>query len=179
MRYRITTPEPGYTGVSAAGVNFTKGVAEIDAPPPLERLVDGKELRRQDRAERDAVANDEAYRTVAYFRDAGYGVEEVDDTEVEVEAPEELDAEQLTALLAEKNEELEQLRADVQLLRADRDHRTGTALPAKSASKPDWVNAAVARAVAAGEDEAKARAAAEALTKEQLIELLTPKGEHE
>lgn len=52
-------------------------------------------------------------------------------------------------------------------------------LPARSASKADWVDAATARAVAAGEDPDKARAAAEALTKEQLVELLTPKGAQE
>lgn len=48
-------------------------------------------------------------------------------------------------------------------------------LPARSAAKPEWVDAAVARKVAEEPDvdEAVARAAAEAHTKEQLIELLT------
>lgn len=48
-------------------------------------------------------------------------------------------------------------------------------LPARSAAKPDWVAAAVVRALAEDPtvDEAEIRAAAEANTKEQLIELLT------
>lgn len=102
-KYRISTPEPGYTGVSV-GVNFTKGHAEIDS-------------------DTDAPA-------LAYFRAQGYCVEEVD------EAP------------AEPAEEV-----------------VDDPLPAKSAPKPDWVAAAIARGYDAGE--------AEKATKEQLVELLT------
>lgn len=92
MKYRITTPQPGFTGVSA-GVNFTDGVAVVEAPPPLPRLEDGQELTRSERAERDAVAQNEAYRRVNYFRGAGYGVQELDespsedDENAEVEPP--------------------------------------------------------------------------------------------
>ena len=82
-KYRITTPVPGFTGVSA-GVNFTKGVAEIEAPvlPPLPV---GAELDRDERREREEIARDEDLRRVAYFRAQGYGVEELDASE---DAPE-------------------------------------------------------------------------------------------
>jgi hypothetical protein len=118
MRYRITTPIPGYTGVSV-GVNFTNGVAEVTAPALLPELDDGQELSRTERLDRDKVAQ---------------AVEET------TKAP---------------------------------------ALPAKSAPKAEWVAAAVEMAIAGGEEPDKAQAAAEALTKEQLIELLTPKGAQE
>ncbi|MEU1554000.1 hypothetical protein [Streptomyces scabiei] len=80
-KYRITTPTPGYTGVSV-GVNFTKGVAEIEAPilPPLPV---GAELDRDERREREAIAQDENLRRVAYFRSQGYGVEEIEPDEPE------------------------------------------------------------------------------------------------
>ena len=51
MQYRITTPVPGFTGVSV-GVNFTNGEAEIDA---------------------DAQPS-----ALAYFRAQGYGIEEIE-----------------------------------------------------------------------------------------------------
>ena len=85
MRYRIITPVTGFTGVSA-GVNFTDGVAEIEAPV-LPDLPEGKELGRKERAERSEIAQHEGLRKVAYFRSQGYGVEELDE-------PEEADAEQ-------------------------------------------------------------------------------------
>lgn len=61
-KYRITTPVPGYTGVSV-GVNFTKGVAELEAP------------------EHDQ--QDPMSRALAYFRAQGYGVEEIEPDEPE------------------------------------------------------------------------------------------------
>lgn len=75
-KYRIAAPLLGFTGVSA-GVNFTNGVAEIDAPvlPPLPA---GAELDREARRDREALAQDENLRRVAYFRAQGYGVEEID-----------------------------------------------------------------------------------------------------
>ncbi|MFI1942054.1 hypothetical protein ACH44C_33590 [Streptomyces purpureus] len=51
MQYRITTPVPGFTGVSA-GANFTNGVAEVDDADNAPAL--------------------------AYFRSQGYGVEEIE-----------------------------------------------------------------------------------------------------
>lgn len=59
-KYRITTPVAGFTGVSV-GVNFTKGVAEIDVP------FDDPQ--------------DPMYRAAAYFVAQGYGVEELDSLE--------------------------------------------------------------------------------------------------
>lgn len=55
-KYRITTPVAGFTGVSV-GVNFTKGVAELEAP-------------EDDRQH-------PMFRALAYFRAQGYGVEEI------------------------------------------------------------------------------------------------------
>ncbi|HVK25054.1 MAG TPA: hypothetical protein VM677_27150 [Actinokineospora sp.] len=59
------------------------------------------------------------------------------------------------------------------------DNPTPAALPAKSAAKAEWVEAAVHAALAEepGVDEAEARAKADAMTKDQLVELLTPKEE--
>lgn len=50
-------------------------------------------------------------------------------------------------------------------------------LPAKAAPKAEWVEAAVRAALAESPDvdEAEARAKADAMTKDQLVELLTPK----
>jgi hypothetical protein len=59
-KYRITAPVVDFTGVSV-GVNFTKGVAEIDVP----------EDDRQHPMSR----------ALAYFRAQGYGVEELDTVE--------------------------------------------------------------------------------------------------
>lgn len=80
-KYRITAPTPGYTGVSV-GVNFTKGFAEIEAPvlPPLPV---GADLDRNERSEREAIAQNENLRRVAYFRSQGYGVEEIEPDEPE------------------------------------------------------------------------------------------------
>jgi hypothetical protein len=88
-RWRITTPTPGFTGISA-GVNFTDGVAEIEGPEPLERVPEGVTLTREQRAERDEIGQDPAYRRLAYFRSAGYGVEQLDTDrdEAEPDAPE-------------------------------------------------------------------------------------------
>lgn len=58
-KFRITAPVSDFTGVSV-GVNFTKGVAELEAP----------EDDRQDPMSR----------ALAYFRAQGYGVEEIDET---------------------------------------------------------------------------------------------------
>jgi hypothetical protein len=66
-KFRITTPLAGFTGVSA-GVNFTNGVAEIDAP---------------------GDAQHEDARRVAYFTAAGYGVEEIADEPSEEDVVEE------------------------------------------------------------------------------------------
>lgn len=60
MKFRITTPVAGFTGVSA-GVNFTKGIAEVDVP------VDDRQ--------------DPLTRALTYFQSQGYGVEELDDPE--------------------------------------------------------------------------------------------------
>ncbi|WP_237310403.1 hypothetical protein [Streptomyces sp. AMCC400023] len=66
-KYRITTPVPGFTGVSV-GVNFTKGVAEIDV----------------DEDDRQHPTT----RALAYFWAQGYGVEEIERDEPEpVEEP--------------------------------------------------------------------------------------------
>lgn len=51
MQYRISTPVPGFTGVSV-GVNFTDGTAEVDSETQAPAL--------------------------AYFRAQGYGVEEIE-----------------------------------------------------------------------------------------------------
>lgn len=75
-KFRITAPLLGFTGVSA-GVNFTNGVAEIEAPV-LPSLPVGTELDREARRDREALAQDENLRRVAYFRAQGYGVEEID-----------------------------------------------------------------------------------------------------
>lgn len=61
MRYRVTTPVAGFTGISA-GINFTNGVAEFDVPEGQP----GDELRYN-------------ARSLAYFRAQGYGVEELDE----------------------------------------------------------------------------------------------------
>jgi hypothetical protein len=53
--YRVTTPVPGFTGTSA-GVNFTDGAAEVGEGPAL-----------------------------AYFRAAGYGIEDLAEPEPEPE----------------------------------------------------------------------------------------------
>lgn len=58
---RITTPVPGFTGMSA-GVNFTEGAAEVDVP---------------------ADAHHPIARAVAYFTAQGYGVEQLGEPETE------------------------------------------------------------------------------------------------
>lgn len=79
MKYRITAPVAGFNGTSV-GVAFTQGVAEIEAPelPPSES---GRELTREERAERERVGQDAGYRQLSYFRSQGYGVEPVDEGE--------------------------------------------------------------------------------------------------
>lgn len=104
-KFRITAPVADFTGLSA-DVNFTNGVAEIDAPVDDPQHADA--------------------RRVAYFTAAGYRVEPVVEADVVEDGP--------------------------------------GPLPAKSASKADWVAAAVARGI----DQADADKA----TKEQLIDLL-------
>src|SRR4051812_18243654 len=69
-KFRITAPVADFTGLSA-GVNFTHGVAEGDAP--------GDDVQHRDT------------RRLAYFRGAGYGVEEIDhstDTQEDLESVE-------------------------------------------------------------------------------------------
>lgn len=61
-KYRITAPVTDFTGVSV-GVNFTKGVAELEAP---------EEDRQHPMT-----------RALAYFRAQGYGVEALDAEEPE------------------------------------------------------------------------------------------------
>lgn len=65
-KYRITAPMVDFTGVSV-GVNFTKGVAEMEAP----------EDDRQHPMSR----------ALAYFRAQGYGVEEIDESEPDPAPP--------------------------------------------------------------------------------------------
>jgi hypothetical protein len=81
MRYRISTPLLGFTGVSA-GVNFTNGVAEIEAPE-LPELPEGRDPDRQERQERDRIGQDDGFRQLRYFRTQGYGVEPLDEPEPE------------------------------------------------------------------------------------------------
>jgi len=71
MRYRITTPVVGFTGVSV-GVNFTNGVSEIDVPDDRQHPL---------------------HRAAAYFVAQGYGVEELDEPE-EAEAEQEPDGDE-------------------------------------------------------------------------------------
>lgn len=70
-KYQITTPVPGFTGVSV-GVNFTKGVAEIDVP--------------EDDRQHPMT------RALAYFNAQGYGVEEIQPDEPEPAAEEDDEA---------------------------------------------------------------------------------------
>lgn len=58
-RFRITAPVNDFTGVSV-GVNFTKGVAELEAP--------------------EEDQQDPMTRALAYFRAQGYGVEPIEET---------------------------------------------------------------------------------------------------
>lgn len=85
--YRVTTPVPGHTG-EVGGVFFVKGEAVVEAPAPLDPL--GYEpLPHADRLARDAVEQHDGYRALAYFRQAGYHVEDVTpDAEAEAEADE-------------------------------------------------------------------------------------------
>ncbi|NUT31534.1 MAG: hypothetical protein HOV79_00515 [Hamadaea sp.] len=76
-KFKVTTPVADFTG-EIAGVAFAKGVAEVEAPLPLERLDDGAQLTRAQRAEREAIGADPGYRAMAYFRAQGYGIERLD-----------------------------------------------------------------------------------------------------
>lgn len=135
MRYRITTPVQGFTGVSA-GVNFTLGVAEIEAPI-LPDLPEGKELTREERAEREEIAQSESLRQVNYFRAQGYGVEElderfedlVDEDDDEPFDPSEHDVPEVLAHLAEADED-EQAR----VIAAERDGKNRKTITERSAS---------------------------------------------
>jgi hypothetical protein len=66
-KFRITAPVIGFTGVSAGGVNFTNGVAEVECP----------EDDRQHPLSR----------AVLYFHAQGYGVEEVGEPETASDDP--------------------------------------------------------------------------------------------
>ncbi|MCW2900307.1 MAG: hypothetical protein JWO67_2572 [Streptosporangiaceae bacterium] len=99
MRYRITTPEPGWTG-QIGTVNFADGAAECEA-------------------DADAAA-------LYYFRQAGYGVEEV---------AEPSPAERIAALRAELAA-LEAQEPDV-IVDVNGDGVSET-LPKKSASADAW-----------------------------------------
>lgn len=92
MKYKITTPVPDYSG-EIAGIHFAKGVALVEAPAPLGRLDAGdRPLTREQLAERSAIAQDPAYRALAYFRAAGYVVEEATEHPPTVaEDPDEVD----------------------------------------------------------------------------------------
>lgn len=66
-RYRVSTPTPGYTGDSAE-VHFKDGFATLDVA--------------------DNDPQDKTARRLAYFREAGYGVQEIDSDGEPVEADE-------------------------------------------------------------------------------------------
>lgn len=136
MRYRISTPVQGFTGVSA-GVNFTNGVAEIDAPV-LPELPEGKVLGRKERAEREEIAQRESVRKLAYFRSQGYGIEELDEpddqapdetADEEPFDPAEHDVPEVLAHLTEADEE-EQAR----VIAAERDGKNRKTITERSAS---------------------------------------------
>ncbi|MDQ0943275.1 hypothetical protein [Streptomyces sp. V1I1] len=138
MRYRISTPVIGFTGVSA-GVNFTDGVAEIEAPV-LPDLPEGKELGRKERAEREEIAQDANLRKVAYFRSQGYVVEELDEREPTEEReqepsddepfdPSNHDVSEVLAHLADVDED-EQAR----VIAAERDGKNRKTITERSAS---------------------------------------------
>lgn len=117
MRYRITTPVLGFTGVSA-GVNFTDGAAEIDVPMD--------------------DTQHPLYRAASYFLSQGYGVEELDKPEQEPEQepdddepfdPSEHDVPEVLAHLAEADEE-EQAR----VVAAERDGKNRKTITEKGAA---------------------------------------------
>jgi hypothetical protein len=125
MKYRITTPLLGFTGVSA-GVNFTNGAAEIEAPE-LPPLPEGRDPDRQERQERDRIGQDDGFRQLRYFRTQGYGVEEVSEPEPADEPLTPVPVDPLTPVVVSK-------------------------APARSAPKSDWFAYAIANGM--DEDEA-------------------------
>lgn len=74
--YKVTTPVAGYTG-EVGGVHFVKGEATVQAAAPLGPVGYDETLTRGQLAERDAVTGDPNHRALAYFRQAGYTVEDV------------------------------------------------------------------------------------------------------
>ncbi|HET6353390.1 hypothetical protein [Streptomyces sp.] len=119
MRYRITTPVLGFTGISA-GVNFTDGTAEVE-------IADGDTQTYNARA-------------LAYFRSQGYGIEELDgpeDAEPEPEEPDddepfdpsEHDVPDVLAHLADADED-EQAR----VIAAERDGKNRKTITEKGAA---------------------------------------------
>jgi hypothetical protein len=118
MRYRITTPEPGWTG-QVGTVNFADGAAECEA-------------------DADAAA-------LYYFRQAGYGVEEV----VEPSPAERLVAlrAELAALEAQEPDVVTDVNGDGVL----------ETLPKRSASTDEWRTFAVEHGMPADEAAGKSR----------------------
>jgi hypothetical protein len=77
--YKVTAPVAGFSG-EVGGVHFIRGEATVEAAAPLERLPYSDEPDQPSRAElaeRDEIAQDPNYRALAYFRQAGYTVEDV------------------------------------------------------------------------------------------------------
>lgn len=77
--YRVHTPAPDFTG-EVGGVHFVKGIAVVEAPAPLpsmRSLADGETFTRSQLAERDEIGQHPGYRAMAYFRGAGYRIEDI------------------------------------------------------------------------------------------------------
>lgn len=77
--YRVTTPTAEYTG-EIGGIHFVRGVAVVDAPAPLSSmrsLADDETFTRAQLAEREEIGQHAGYRAMAYFRQAGYLIEDI------------------------------------------------------------------------------------------------------
>ena len=109
--YKVTTPTAGYNG-EVGGVYFVNGAAVVEAPAPLAPLPysddeDGQLTRRQ-LTEREEIGQHPGYRAMSYFRQAGYGVEDITpDTEA---APDDADADS-TPIVPSKSASTEVWRA--------------------------------------------------------------------
>lgn len=78
--YKVSTPAAGHTG-EVGGIHFVQGVAVVEAPAPLPsmRSSDDEAFTRAQLAEREEIGQHPGYRAMAYFRQAGYDIEDITD----------------------------------------------------------------------------------------------------
>lgn len=76
--YKVTTPAKDFTG-EVGGVHFIHGSATVEAPAPLPPIPysDEATFTRAQLAAREEIGQHPGYRAMAYFRQAGYVVEDV------------------------------------------------------------------------------------------------------